>query len=272
MAGPSVNDADNDSDSGLWETLTPVMIGIAFMGQMASAVIAVYYTQEVIYKDGVQLAIPRKEHEPVARLTKAEEQFNTAYNEVLDWRRLPTISKIPLVFSTVGLMFSNFVFVFMDEACFRSFKVTGKIGDPYDQEGLNNNALSIYRWPGVATHVLFIICTIIHIGFLQRAKGAAKRRMMENRKKLEKVVEIGQLPTESQEKRITVYGGGESRPLPFTKASNAPRPSIRRGSQDSGETGARSVASAPKQLARTKSQMMRASRQQSPGGGRQTSR
>jgi hypothetical protein len=202
MAGPSDNQGDNDQDAGIWETLTPVMIGVAAIGQLASAVVAVYYIQEVVFSNGVELAKPRKEHEPVARLTRAEQDYIQAYNEVLSWQKLPRSHKLPLLASSLGLMISNFVFVFMDEACFREFKVNKKIGDDFDKQGLNGNAMNIIKWPGILGHVIFIGATFMHIGFLQWAKRAAKMQQLRNKQNLDKLIDEGTIPTESEERRL----------------------------------------------------------------------
>jgi hypothetical protein len=200
MAGPSAS-TNEKAESGIFETLTPVMIGVAFLSQLASAVIAVYYIQEVIYKDGKELAKPRKEHEPVALLTKAEAEFVQAYNDCLQWNKLTSSEKGPLLVATGALMFSNFCFVFMDEACFRPFKVTGKINDSFDKQGLDGNALNIIKLPGILAHILFIIATGMFISFLYRAKGMAQRQLIENRKILDKAIAQGTIASASEEKR-----------------------------------------------------------------------
>jgi hypothetical protein len=202
MAGPNESQSENDADAGIWETLTPVMIGIAAGGQLASAVVAVYYIQEVVFEHGFELAKPRKEHEPVARLTKAEQEYVQAYNEVLLWHKLPRSHKLPLMASSLGLMLSNFVFVFMDEACFREFKVNKKIGDPFDEQGLDGNALNIIKWPGILGHIIFIGATFMHFGFLQWAKRAGKMQQLRNRQIMDKLIDEGTIATESEERRL----------------------------------------------------------------------
>jgi hypothetical protein len=202
MAGPSDSQGDNDDEAGIWETLTPVMIGVAAAGQLASAVVAVYYIQEVIFAHGTELAKPRKEHEPVAKLTKEEQEFVSAYNEVLMWSKLEKGSKMPLVASTMCLMFANFCFVFMDEACFREFKVNKKIGDPFDQQGLDGNALNIMKVPGWLGHVLFLIGVAMHFGFLKWAKRAGSLQLLKNKQAVDKLIDEGALPTTSEDRRL----------------------------------------------------------------------
>lgn len=201
MAGPNANVAGKNDETGIWDTLTPVMIGVAFVSQLASAVIAVYYIQEVIYTDGEQLAAPRKEHDDVARLTKAEAQYVQAYNETLDWKTLKSRSKFPLLFITGGLLFSNFFFVFFDETCFRPFKVTGVIDFPYDEGGLDGDWLNLIKPLGWVAHVAFFICALGHFAFLQRAGSAAREKMIVNKRKLDRAIAEGLLPSSKEEMR-----------------------------------------------------------------------
>lgn len=201
MAGPNAGTPGKNDETGIWDTLTPVMIGVAFVSQLASAVVAVYYIQEVIYKHGDELAKHRREHDDVARLTKAEAQYVQAYNEVLDWKSLKPRSKFPLLLFTFGLMFSNFFFVFFDETCFRPFKVTGLIDSPYDEGGLNYNWLNIIRPLGWVAHVAFIICALGHFAFLQRSGSAAREKMIVNKRKLDRAIAEGLIASSSEETR-----------------------------------------------------------------------
>lgn len=215
MAGPDEpgtgdNPCNRDDVGGIWETLTPVMIGIAALGQLASAIIAIYYIQEVIYKEGVELAKPRVEHEPVAKLTKAEEEFRAAYKEILDWNTLTWQSKVPLMACALGMAASIFIMQFFDEACFRPFQVTDKISCPYDKHGLNGEAFSIYRPPGVAAHVLLGVCVIIHFGFLQRSKYAAQAQIFWKRNMVDRAVADGHVASGYSRRRARDTASDES--------------------------------------------------------------
>jgi len=230
MAGPSAKSVDNESQSGIWETLTPVMIGVAGLGQLASAVVAVYYIQEVISSDGRELALPRKEHEAVAKLTQSEAEYDQAYSEVMDWKVLPGSIKAPLMVSSLLLMFSNFVFVFMDEACFRPFKVTNKIDDPYDKQGLNGDWLSLVKKPGMAAHGLFFIATFIHFAFMNRSASTAKRKMYMNRNEHAHLVSTGQIPSDANANSME----RERRLSRSTEGSNLSRQNSPEGTSEAG--------------------------------------
>jgi hypothetical protein len=201
LAGPNVSDAENSSESGIWDTLTPVMLGAAGMSQIAAGVIALYYIQEVLYKDGDELAKPRKEHEPVARLTAAEQDFNQAKAQVMDWKLLASSNKIPLLVSTVGLVFTQFLFVFADTLCFRSFELSNDIDAPYDKGGLNGEWFSVYKPLGIYAHVIFILCTFMHFGFLRRISSSAQVQLRLNKRSLEKAVDAGTIASENESKR-----------------------------------------------------------------------
>jgi len=201
LAGPNEKSADNENESGIWGTITPVMLGAAGMSQLAAGVIALYYIQEVLYKDGEELAKPRKEHEPVARLTAAEAEFNAALAQVMDWRVLATSNKIPLLMSTLGLVLTQFLFVFADSLCFRSFALSNDIKDSYDEGGLNGEWYSVYKPLGIYSHIVFIICTFMHFGFLRRIKSSAQVQVRLNKRSLEKAVDAGTIASESETKR-----------------------------------------------------------------------
>jgi hypothetical protein len=182
MAGPQESNSKDDTQTSIWDTLTPVMIGTSFIAQLAAAMIAVYHIQEEMQRHGPELSQPRKEHEAVAKLTKAETEYTAAYNEALDWNTLRTKKKVPLLLCTLGLLLSNFCFVFMDEACFLTFKLTDKIGDPHDKQGLNGNVLSIFKLPGIVAHVIFFICVLLHVTLLHQMKRTALKNMMQRRR------------------------------------------------------------------------------------------
>jgi len=179
MAGPD-DPNTNEKKSGIWDTLASTMVGISALGQLASGVTALYYIQEVVQSHGDELAMPRKEHEPVAALTKKEADFVRAYNEVTDWQHMHKERRPIVLFVTFLFLLSLFIFMFMDEACFRPFQVSGKISDPFEDQGLDNNAFNIVKWPGLLAHIVFFVGLIGHLLFLRWAKAQALTTLVVN--------------------------------------------------------------------------------------------
>merc|ERR1712072_1367768 len=114
-----------------WKTLSTTALALSFMLQLAGMILAMYYIQETVHRDGELLALPRPEHEAVAALTRKEADYVAEYNNVLHWSSLLKSRKRLIMTSTCLMLLSTFMFVMMDEACFRSFQVSSKISDPY---------------------------------------------------------------------------------------------------------------------------------------------
>jgi len=134
---------------------------------MASGVIAMYYIQETVYKYGDELAKPRPEHEKVAQLTLQEAAHNAMYMKVTAWARLSLKMRISVLLTTCMMLACLFIFMFMQEACFRPFETNNSIGAKEEYNGLDGNPLNILRMPGRAAHVLFFLACVCHTAYLK---------------------------------------------------------------------------------------------------------
>jgi hypothetical protein len=160
-----------------WDTLSTTALAGSFLVQLAGMVLALYFIQEVVSRDGEELAKPRKEHEAVAALTRREADYVQEYNKTIAWPNLLKSRKYLILASNAMMLLSCFMFVMMDEACWRTFAVASKIGDPYDQDGLAGNALNIILPLGwLATGCFFCAC-LLHFAFLRWAGSEAKKAL-----------------------------------------------------------------------------------------------
>jgi hypothetical protein len=161
----------------IWDTLSTTALALSFLLQLAGMVLALYFIQEVVHKHGEDLAKPRKEHEAVAALTRQEADYVAEYNNALAWPTLIKSRKYLLLVSTICMLISTFMFVMMDEACFRSFAVSNKISDPFDQDGLEGNVLNIVLPPGWVATGAFFLASALHFAFLKWAGAEARKRL-----------------------------------------------------------------------------------------------
>merc|ERR1719253_526440 len=107
MVGPDSATEEADSENSIYTTLTPVMFLLSGLCQGMAFLTAVYMTQEVAFKYAEELAQPRKEHEAVAKLTRAEKEYVAAWNETVDWKVLDTANKRMLAASSAGFIMSG---------------------------------------------------------------------------------------------------------------------------------------------------------------------
>jgi len=158
--------------------LANAFLGLSVVGQAGSAVIAVYSFTQVIERDGEELAKPRPEHEAVAALTQAEAAYNKTFQEVTTWNRLSSCMRAVVIAAACLIMLSCTVFCLLDELCFRSFAVSSKIGDPYEKDGLKNNAFNIVILPlGLINNIVFVSGVFLHVMFSNRVASLAKRTL-----------------------------------------------------------------------------------------------
>lgn len=177
MTGPNEPGEEDTNASGTWETLASTMLGASMVLQLASGVLALYFTQEVVGRCQEELAQPRPEHEPVAELTRKEAALVACYAEVTGWCNLPTLSKICLCVSNAIMLLSLFIFMFMDESCFRDFQVNNDIDASYDDSGLDGKWWTIVRPPGYAALALFGMGCFFDFIFCKWASITTRGRM-----------------------------------------------------------------------------------------------
>mmetsp|Transcript_13507 Transcript_13507/g.30618 ORF Transcript_13507/g.30618 Transcript_13507/m.30618 type:complete len:117 (+) Transcript_13507:1-351(+) len=101
------------------------------------------------------------------------------YGRVIEWKSLSSDKRVLIAASTVFMILSGSIFMFMDEACFRPFQVNNSIGAGYDENGLNGQPLSIVKMPGWGAMALFALACVLHGLFLRiasRETAALMRR------------------------------------------------------------------------------------------------
>jgi len=178
LAGPRAQ--MTDSEKRLWDTWASTALAVSAFGQLASGVVAMYFIQDTIGRHASTLSAKRPEHEAVRQLTLSEQHIRQCYEEVFDWRRLPRFWLRFIACATIMMIGCFFIFMMMDELCFRSFQVKDKISDP---EGLNcphdfGCALVNLVQPPLGWVVLsiFSLATIMHLIFLRHASIQATKR------------------------------------------------------------------------------------------------
>jgi len=169
ISGPDDPNSDGakESKSGMWQTLASAMLGASAMCQLVSGVLALYFIQDVASNNEAELSKERPEHEPVAELTRREAAARQAYKAATAWSSLSPVMKSIIAVSTIFMVQSLFIFQFMDEACFRPFQVSNRIGDDYDNQGLDNNAVNLVKLPGWGALGMFTIAFVLHWLFVR---------------------------------------------------------------------------------------------------------
>lgn len=177
LAGAFMARVKPDEES-VWNVLANIFLGLSTCVQAGSAFMAVISVTRVIEVHGEDLAMPRKEHEAVARLTMQEATYRRVYAEVTAWKNLHPIRKIILYLATCGSLCTGFVFLAMDEYCFHSFKISSKIGDPYEKNGLNGNVMNIVKMPlGGGNLAAFGLSVFLHVVFVHDIDRLTKKRL-----------------------------------------------------------------------------------------------
>mmetsp|Transcript_7887 Transcript_7887/g.17388 ORF Transcript_7887/g.17388 Transcript_7887/m.17388 type:complete len:1037 (-) Transcript_7887:44-3154(-) len=162
----------DDTKEEAWRTIASTTLGLSLLAQGGMSMLAMYFIQREVFNKTEELSKPRKEHEAVAALTKAEEDYNEMQAIVLKWGNLKRSRRILLLASCMMMLGSCFVFVFLDSMCYRSFEVSSSIKDDFADGGLNGNALNIMLPLGVLATVVFFISIFLHWLFLRWAKSA----------------------------------------------------------------------------------------------------
>mmetsp|Transcript_135511 Transcript_135511/g.432496 ORF Transcript_135511/g.432496 Transcript_135511/m.432496 type:complete len:970 (-) Transcript_135511:418-3327(-) len=181
LAGPK--EIMTDTEKSMWSAVANTALVLSGVVQMVAGVIAMYYIQGVVSKDGEELAKPRPEHEPVYQLTLAEEAFRETHAEVLRWDSLPRPWLLLIAVSASMMVGSIFVFQFMDSLCFVDFQVNDRVSDP---EGLNcgsNLGCAIFRLVNGDTPIgwsalgIFFFACFLHFNFSSYVVRVAKKRL-----------------------------------------------------------------------------------------------
>jgi len=166
-------------------TFASTFMIIAGLGQLGSAVLAMYYMSETVQTHGDELAKPRKEHEPIEELTRQKEHYVRCYNDVTEWAVLDKSRKPILVASSVMMVLSVDVFILLDNYCFREFEVSSRIRCSFEDGGLRHpsephgSVLNLIYVPfGFLALLLFFTACVLHIAFLRWAQNESQAMLL----------------------------------------------------------------------------------------------
>jgi len=162
----------DNSDEEAWSTIAGTTLGLSLLAQGGMSMLAAFFIQREVLNNTEELAKPRKEHEAVAALTKAEEDYNEAQAQILRWDNLKQSRKTLLLSASSLMLGSCFIFVFLDSMCYRSFEVSSSINDEFADGGLNGNALNIMHPIGLLNTLVFFFSILLHWLFLRWANNA----------------------------------------------------------------------------------------------------
>jgi hypothetical protein len=169
-------------DSGVWNMLSTGATGIAALVQAGATLTFSYCIMKTIERDGDNLAEPRTEHAAVAALTKKEEAFVKAYQDVTRWSEVTKVQRALIVLSVIFQLLGGFLvaadFVMSEQFCFRSFAMTDRIGDSYAEGGLAGNAINIVKMPfGWGAIGCFVVACSLHKAHSKVMGNLAARRL-----------------------------------------------------------------------------------------------
>lgn len=176
MAGALMARAEAGEDS-IWSALANLFMAISAIGQMGSMFIAFCFITKVISRDGNELAKPRKEHDAVTSLTAAEAHFEQVYLHATSWDNLDPARKSLIASGAFLILLSGWVFALGSKYCFRSFALSSRIDDPYEEIGLDGNPMNIFLAPGWAALGVFGFAALCHCIFVCDRKSATKRQL-----------------------------------------------------------------------------------------------
>eukprot|EP00747_Dinoflagellata_sp_TGD_P117095 gnl/TRDRNA2_/TRDRNA2_172533_c3_seq3.p1 gnl/TRDRNA2_/TRDRNA2_172533_c3~~gnl/TRDRNA2_/TRDRNA2_172533_c3_seq3.p1 ORF type:complete len:835 (+),score=121.96 gnl/TRDRNA2_/TRDRNA2_172533_c3_seq3:346-2505(+) len=158
--------------------LANVFIGASVAVNMGAGFVAVLRILNVVQDNGEELSKPRPEHEAVAQLTAREQRFNDAFREATKWKAIGIVWQAVLILATCLQLLSGMVFVMASEKCFRSFKISSRISDSEDKEGLDGKWWSILLVPvGTIAVGMYFTAVLLHVIFAQAMSGRAKRQL-----------------------------------------------------------------------------------------------
>jgi hypothetical protein len=172
-------------DSGIWSMLSTGVTAFAALFQAAATFVYIFSIMRTIEKDGEKLAVKRPEHQAVADLTAKEEDYVQAYAHCTTWNdtsfddHLKVHNKLLVFSSVVCFLLAGTImcadFVMSEKYCFRSFSITNRIGDSYDNDGLNNNAWNLVMTAGWVALGFVVLGFILNYVFGMIVAATAKR-------------------------------------------------------------------------------------------------
>jgi len=170
--------ATKDSWSMLSSTALMASAGV----QLASMILATYFIQDVVSKHGTELGKPRKEHEKINALTRAEYETNQMFFEVINWHKLSKCKKFIILSSSFLFVTTCAGMFFMDEVFYREFKTDSRICDHFEYDGLDNDVSNLVLGPGYLANALFFTAVGFFWYFSKWAGRETKRRMAAKQK------------------------------------------------------------------------------------------
>mmetsp|Transcript_117893 Transcript_117893/g.186743 ORF Transcript_117893/g.186743 Transcript_117893/m.186743 type:complete len:1123 (-) Transcript_117893:235-3603(-) len=162
----------NLGEESIWSALSNAFLAISAIGQMVSMLLAIACITKVAETDFTALSRPRPEHAAIEDLTKREADYQIKYSEVTDFTRRTSLSRRWKILICIGAslqILSGFLFVFGADYCFRPFAVSSDINAPYEENGLNGNAIDILLPIGWVASGMFLLGVVCHLVFAQVA-------------------------------------------------------------------------------------------------------
>jgi len=156
---------DEDSNT-LGTALAYTLLAFAILVQLAAFTLAAFSIQVTLLEQYAELSEPRLQDETIVELTRAEEEEALAWCDMLRWQSLPESDRHTIITSAVLMNISFFMFVFMDEACFRPFQVSHRVAESYGHGGLNGSVLNLVLGPGWLALVCFCGACALHVTFV----------------------------------------------------------------------------------------------------------
>lgn len=139
-----------------WSQVTLVCTIVASATKTLTWLTAVHYITRTIDRDHSELSKPRPEHAQVAELSRREAAFDEALRRVSDWRKATILSASGAMISVLLLM--GLDFLSSEPVAFRKFDLKDRIGDSFQDGGLDGNGMNVIVVPlGVVTLVVFAL-------------------------------------------------------------------------------------------------------------------
>jgi len=155
-------------DSGTWSMISTSVTGCAAAFQAGATLIFSYRIMKTVEQDGDTLAQPRKEHEAVAELTKADAAYTEKFKEVSKWSNMTCGQQTLVLLTSCIFLAAGFItaadYMLSEKFCFRKFSITDQISAPYELGGLDGSALNLIIAPaGWGALGLALVATIMHV-------------------------------------------------------------------------------------------------------------
>lgn len=150
-----------------WDNARAVTTSFAAFLQAGAALMFMLVILRVITRDLEELTKPRAEHAAIKELTRKKQAYNDAYDAASSWSELSTLQRLVITLAAALHLISTCIFLadsVIGDICFRSFAISNKISNPYDESGLNNNVANVFILPGASIAVGIFVCAVaLHV-------------------------------------------------------------------------------------------------------------